>query len=73
MMAAWQISVAELRHKSPQAQELLRCCAFLGSEPIPREVFKLGLDARLTRDHLFSLTVAVNLASDPAALGKRPR
>jgi hypothetical protein len=29
-----------------------------------------GLDARLTRDHLFSLIVAVNLASDLAALGE---
>ena len=29
-----------------------------------------GLDARLTRDHLFSLTVAVNLASDLAVLGE---
>ena len=28
-----------------------------------------GLDARLTRDHFFSLTVTVNLASDLAALG----
>ncbi len=42
MTAAWQISMAELRRKSPQALELLRCCAFLGPEPIPREVFKLG-------------------------------
>jgi len=42
MTAAWQISMAELRGKSPQALELLRCCAFLGPEPIPREVFKLG-------------------------------
>ncbi len=42
MTAAWQISMAELRRKSPQALELLRCCAFLGPEPIPREAFKLG-------------------------------
>ena len=42
MTAAWQISVAKLRKQSPQALELLRCCAFLGPEPIPREVFKLG-------------------------------
>lgn len=43
MTAAWQISVARLRQQSPQALELLRCCAFLGPEPIPREVFKTGL------------------------------
>ena len=42
MTAAWQISVAQLRQQSPQALELLRCCAFVGTEPIPREVFKLG-------------------------------
>ena len=42
MTAAWQISVARLRQQSPQALDLLRCCAFLGPEPIPREVFKLG-------------------------------
>ena len=39
MTAAWQISVARLRQQSPQALELLRCCAFLGPKPIPREVF----------------------------------
>jgi Tetratricopeptide repeat len=42
MTAAWQISVAQLRRQKPQALELLRCCAFLGPEPIPRELFKLG-------------------------------
>jgi tetratricopeptide (TPR) repeat protein len=42
MTAAWQISVAQLRQQSPRALELLRCCAFLGPEPIPRDVFKLG-------------------------------
>jgi Tetratricopeptide repeat len=42
MTAAWQISVAQLKQVSPQALELLRCCAFLGPEPIPRDIFKLG-------------------------------
>ncbi len=42
MTAALQISVGQLRQQSPQALELLRCCAFLGPEPIPRELFKLG-------------------------------
>lgn len=42
MTAAWQISVARLRQQLPQALELLRCCAFLGPEPIPRDVFKSG-------------------------------
>jgi hypothetical protein len=42
MTAAWQIAVAQLRQQSPSALDLLRCCAFLGPEPIPRDVFKLG-------------------------------
>ena len=42
MTASWQISVAQLRQQSPQALELLRCCAYVGPEPIPRDVFKLG-------------------------------
>ena len=42
MTAAWQIAVAQLRQQSPQALDLLRCCAFLGPEPIPRDVFTLG-------------------------------
>lgn len=48
MTAAWQISVAKLRQQSPQALELLRCCAFLGPEPIPIDVFKLGSQEALT-------------------------
>ncbi len=48
MTAAWQISVAQLRQQSPQALELLRCCAFVGPEPIPREVFKLGSEESAT-------------------------
>jgi tetratricopeptide (TPR) repeat protein len=49
MTAAWQISVAQLRQHSPQALELLRCCAYLGPEPIPRDVFKLGSEETRTR------------------------
>jgi Tetratricopeptide repeat len=48
MTAAWQISVAQLRQQSPQALELLRCCAFVGPEPIPREVFKLSSQGSAT-------------------------
>jgi len=40
--AAWQISVARVRDQLPQAQELLRCCAFFGPDPIPRDVFRGG-------------------------------
>src|SRR5262249_36137775 len=58
--AAWQISVARLRQQSPQALELLRCCAFLGPEPIPREVFNSGLEE--------SETGVGNLIADPIDL-----
>lgn len=40
MTAAWKLSVAAL--KQPQALEVLRCCAFFGPEPIPRNVFRRG-------------------------------
>jgi tetratricopeptide (TPR) repeat protein len=40
--AAWQISVARVKEQLPQAQELLRCCAFFGPDPIPRDVFRGG-------------------------------
>jgi tetratricopeptide (TPR) repeat protein len=40
MTAAWKLSVSTLKNQLPQAQELLRCCAFFGPEPIPRDVFR---------------------------------
>jgi len=39
MTAAWSLSVSQLRNKLPEAVGLLRCCAFFGPEPIPRDVF----------------------------------
>lgn len=39
MSAAWSLSVAQLKEKLPEAVQLLRCCAFFGPEPIPRDVF----------------------------------
>ena len=43
MTAAWQLSVAiAAANTLPQALELLRCCAFFGPEPIPRDVFRRG-------------------------------
>ena len=42
MTAAWKLSVATLQEKLPQALELLRCCAFFGPDPIPRNVFRRG-------------------------------
>lgn len=39
MTAAWGLSVAGLGERLPEAVALLRCCAFFGPEPIPRDVF----------------------------------
>lgn len=39
MTAAWGLSVASLDEKLPEAIDLLRCCAFFGPEPIPRDAF----------------------------------
>ncbi|MER6947187.1 FxSxx-COOH system tetratricopeptide repeat protein [Nonomuraea sp. NPDC000554] len=38
MTAAWALSVSQLMERSPDAVELLRCCAFFGPEPIPRDL-----------------------------------
>ncbi|MDN3353813.1 FxSxx-COOH system tetratricopeptide repeat protein [Actinomadura sp. DC4] len=40
MTAAWSLSVSALGDKLPEAVELLRCCAFFGAEPIPRDLFR---------------------------------
>lgn len=42
MTAAWALSVTQLRSKLPEAVDVLRCCAFFGPEPIPRDVFRLA-------------------------------
>ena len=49
MTAAWRLSVATLEQSMPQAVDLLRCCAFFGPEPIPRDVFRLGTQAGGTK------------------------
>jgi tetratricopeptide (TPR) repeat protein len=49
MTAAWQLSVTTLRKQQPQAVELLRCCAFFGPDPIPRDVFRRSSRATETR------------------------
>ncbi|NUR87471.1 MAG: tetratricopeptide repeat protein, partial [Nonomuraea sp.] len=40
MSAAWELSVNKLKEQLPEAMELLRCCAFFGPEPIPRDLFR---------------------------------
>jgi hypothetical protein len=49
MTAAWKLSVSTLNRQLPQATELLRCCAFFGPEPIPRDVFRRGTQVTETR------------------------
>ena len=45
MTAAWKLSVTTLEQGMPEAVRLLRCCAFLGPEPIPRDLFPRGAHA----------------------------
>ena len=49
MTAAWRLSVSTLKRQLPQAMDLLRCCAFFGPEPIPRDVFGRGTQSGETR------------------------
>ena len=43
MTAAWKLSVDAVKRSRPQALEVLRCCAFFGPEPIPRDIFRRGV------------------------------
>ncbi|GII17627.1 FxSxx-COOH system tetratricopeptide repeat protein [Planomonospora parontospora] len=52
MTAAWALSVSQLDAKMPEAVELLRCCAFFGPEPIPRDVFGRLDEERTARSRL---------------------
>nr|WP_030169830.1 FxSxx-COOH system tetratricopeptide repeat protein [Spirillospora albida] len=62
MTAAWDLSVSSLSNRMPEAVELLRCCAFFGPEPIPREVFSQRVDG--LRPQL------ARLLEDPIALSR---
>ncbi|MGP3955417.1 FxSxx-COOH system tetratricopeptide repeat protein [Nonomuraea sp. 3N208] len=42
MTAAWQLSVLEIENRMREAAEVLRCLAFFGPDPIPRDVFRRG-------------------------------
>jgi tetratricopeptide (TPR) repeat protein len=63
--AAWTLSVDKVRQQLPQAQELLRCCAFFGPDPIPRDVFRRGTQATGTR--------VSDLMADPILLARAIR
>jgi tetratricopeptide (TPR) repeat protein len=60
MTAAWSLSVSILHQRLPEALELLRCCAFFGPEPIPRDVLRPGAEATGTQVN--------ELISDPIRL-----
>jgi tetratricopeptide (TPR) repeat protein len=71
MTAAWQLSVAKLDQFLPQARELLRCCAFFGPDPIPRDVFRRGAQAPGTSRPLADLLAnPILLASAIRELGR---
>ncbi|MFF0869856.1 FxSxx-COOH system tetratricopeptide repeat protein [Nonomuraea sp. NPDC003560] len=42
MTAAWQLSVQAIEERMPEAATVLRCLAFFGPEPIPRDLFRRG-------------------------------
>jgi tetratricopeptide (TPR) repeat protein len=65
MTVAWKLSVSKLVEQLPEAVDLLRCCAFFGAEPIPRDVFirrvpdvQQRLGALLARPILLSKAIA---------------
>jgi tetratricopeptide (TPR) repeat protein len=47
--AAWTLSVSRVQEQQPEALRLLRCCAFFGPDPIPRDVFRRSSQAVDTR------------------------
>jgi tetratricopeptide (TPR) repeat protein len=47
--AAWTLSVSRVEEQQPEALRLLRCCAFFGPDPIPRDVFRRSSQAAETR------------------------
>ena len=64
MTAAWKMSVDALKGQRPQALELLRCCAFFGPEPIPRDVLRRGAQETGTPvAQLISNTIEMSRAS----------
>ena len=66
MTAAWAISVARLNEKLPEAIVLLRCCAFFGPEPIPRDAF-----TRVSPEAMAQLSPELRkLLANPIALSK---
>ena len=69
LVAAWRLSVMALQEQVPEAIDLLRCCAFLGPDLIPRDIFRQVTWVTTTRvDEL--LADPVRLARAIRALGR---
>lgn len=67
--AAWRLSVDKVQKQQPEALKLLRCCAFFGPDPIPREVFHSGSRAGGTSVSEM-MTDAILLAGAIRVLGR---
>lgn len=70
MTAAWQLSVTKLREDLPEAMDLLRCCAFFGPEPIPRDVFFPTVEGSVRPEVLELLSNPIRLSK---AIGQLAR
>ncbi|MFF4617409.1 FxSxx-COOH system tetratricopeptide repeat protein [Nonomuraea jabiensis] len=68
MTAAWQVSVSQLEDRVPDAVEVLRCCAFFGPEPIPRDVFRRGNQVALRKKLKEVLSDPIKLTSALSSL-----
>jgi hypothetical protein len=64
MTAAWATSVSQLKIRMPRAVELLRCFAFFGPEPIPRDLVDELPDSHIRGSRL------AGLLSDPIEVSK---
>jgi hypothetical protein len=66
--AAWKMSVDRIQQQLPQALELLRCCAFFGPEPIPRDIFRRA-------NHIVDTELSIRLArfSEPIEMARAIR
>ena len=63
LTAAWKLSVQTLAQHQPEAVTLLRCCAFFGAEPIPRDLLSRGA-------HAVNGSPLGELLSDPLTLAR---
>jgi tetratricopeptide (TPR) repeat protein len=69
MTAAWSVSVTNLTETLPEAVELLRVCAFFGSEPIPREAISRAPEG-LRQDLAVLINDTIRLGRAVGELGR---